>query len=101
MENKFTRGTRKATIVKKEVAEIEATPRTETASVNISEKKMEIYREILNFKDVISNDVLSELNQSQCFSGFNQQQKIRFKTNLESIVSKHLDNLINRIQKKI
>jgi hypothetical protein len=101
MENKFSKSSRKATLVKN----LENSPDSKDESLlneknsNLN-KKIEIYKEITNFKEIISNSVLNEILQLQYFSNLDQQSKIKFKTNLDFIVSNHLDNLISRIQKK-
>jgi hypothetical protein len=102
MNSNFGKKPRKATFVKEEKTEasVEVSKTVEKNKLSL-EKKMEVCREILNFKEIVSNSVIADLVQSQYFAGQDQQSKLNFKQNLEYSISKHFDNLLERVQKKL
>lgn len=91
----LTKSVRKAKILKKEIENKNFQNATKEKNM-----KLEANKEMLNFKEIITNQVLFEILQFSNFNEMNDDQKKLLKSKVEFVVSSNFNNIIERFNKK-
>ena len=92
----LTKPVRKAKILKKEIENKNfQNPTKESKNM-----KLEANKEMLNFKEIIANQILFEIMQFSNFNEMNDDKKKLLRSKIEFVVSSNFNNIIERFNKK-